>query len=67
MLTQQKWYGKNEQKVAAFWLDTEHARRLFLDRAERYVVLIFNDASGNAVGLLKASIRTDYVSGACIS
>lgn len=63
MLTQQKWYGKDEQKVAAIWLDTDHAKRLFLDRAECYVVRLFNDASGNAVGCWRRRFERTTLAG----
>jgi aminoglycoside 6'-N-acetyltransferase I len=43
--------------------DNDHDKRTILSAPERYLVLIFADENGNALGFAEASIRADYVNG----
>lgn len=43
--------------------DASHEIQTILSRPERYLVLVFTDETGNALGFAEASIRTDYVNG----
>nr|WP_256660282.1 aminoglycoside 6'-N-acetyltransferase [Pseudomonas sp. RIT623] len=51
----------------ALWPDSssknEHDKRVILSAPERYVVLLFVDEHGDALGFAEASIRVDYVNG----
>ncbi|TKJ76573.1 aminoglycoside 6'-acetyltransferase [Pseudomonas sp. CFBP13509] len=51
----------------ALWPDSssnnENDKRIILNAPERYVVLIFVNEHGNALGFAEASIRVDYVNG----
>ncbi|MFJ4391072.1 aminoglycoside 6'-N-acetyltransferase [Pseudomonas soli] len=51
----------------ALWPDSSsknaHDKRVILSAPERYVVLLFVDEHGNALGFAEASIRVDYVNG----
>lgn len=52
---------------AALWPDSapdnDHDTRTILSAPEHYLVLIFADENGNALGFAEASIRADYVNG----
>lgn len=52
---------------AALWPDSapdnDHDTLTILSAPERYLVLIFADENGNALGFAEASIRADYVNG----
>ncbi|UZE14068.1 aminoglycoside 6'-N-acetyltransferase [Pseudomonas sp. B21-053] len=43
--------------------DNDHDKQTLLSTPERYLVLIFVNEEGNALGFAEASIRTDYVNG----
>ncbi|KAA0943889.1 MULTISPECIES: aminoglycoside 6'-N-acetyltransferase [unclassified Pseudomonas] len=45
----------------------EHEMHTLLSAPDRYLVLTFNDDSGNALGFAEASIRCDYVNGTSTS
>jgi aminoglycoside 6'-N-acetyltransferase I len=49
----------------ALWPDSvsDHDKQTILSAPERYLVLIFADENGNALGFAEASIRSDYVNG----
>ncbi|KOX99515.1 aminoglycoside 6'-N-acetyltransferase [Pseudomonas nunensis] len=51
----------------ALWPDSapnnHHDKQTLLSTPERYLVLIFVNEEGNALGFAEASIRTDYVNG----
>jgi aminoglycoside 6'-N-acetyltransferase I len=52
---------------AALWpdsgADSDHDKHSILSSPERYLVLVFSEENGNALGFAEASIRTDYVNG----
>ena len=52
---------------AALWpdsaADNDHEKHKLLSAPERYLVLVFADERGNALGFAEASIRVDYVNG----
>lgn len=52
---------------AALWPDSaanaSHEIQTILSTPDRYLVLVFTDENGVAVGFAEASIRTDYVNG----
>jgi aminoglycoside 6'-N-acetyltransferase I len=43
--------------------DNDHDKQTMLNAPERYLVLIFVNEEGDALGFAEASIRTDYVNG----
>jgi len=44
-------------------VDSDPDIQTLLSAPERYLILIFADDEGNAVGIAEASIRADYVNG----